>query len=184
MSGWLISGLDRLPARVRRVVVVVAGLLLVGVAIAAVILAPASGVGVRPVGPRPRTPAQKAPARPSPPPVLPSVPAPQLRRAHDAARQFLGSYLSFAYGRARAPARPRSRQSRSRSVISWCESARRRRRRSVSATRAWCRFGWWGSCPASSRRPAVTDGGIATYPLRFTLQRIAGRWSVSSVLAG
>jgi hypothetical protein len=31
---------------------------------------------------------------------------------------------------------------------------------------------------------AVTDGGIATYPLRFTLQRSAGRWSVSSVLAG
>jgi hypothetical protein len=31
---------------------------------------------------------------------------------------------------------------------------------------------------------AVADGGIATYPLRFTLQRSAGRWSVSSVLEG
>jgi len=31
---------------------------------------------------------------------------------------------------------------------------------------------------------AVADGGVAMYPLRFTLQRRAGRWSVSSVLEG
>ena len=31
---------------------------------------------------------------------------------------------------------------------------------------------------------AVADGGAATYALRFTLQRIAGRWSVSGVQAG
>jgi hypothetical protein len=31
---------------------------------------------------------------------------------------------------------------------------------------------------------AVGDGGIAMYPLRFTLRRTAGRWSVSGVQAG
>ena len=70
MSGWLISALDRLPARVRRVVVVVAALLLVGAAIAALTLAPAPGGGVRPLGPMPRAPAQKTPTRPSPPRVF------------------------------------------------------------------------------------------------------------------
>jgi hypothetical protein len=30
----------------------------------------------------------------------------------------------------------------------------------------------------------VDDGGIAAYPLRFTLQESAGRWAVSSVQAG
>jgi Family of unknown function (DUF6459) len=31
---------------------------------------------------------------------------------------------------------------------------------------------------------AVADGGIAMYPLRFTLQRVDGRWFVNGVQAG
>jgi hypothetical protein len=30
----------------------------------------------------------------------------------------------------------------------------------------------------------IDDGGVTTYPLRFTLQREAGRWAVSSVEDG
>jgi hypothetical protein len=182
MSGWLISGLDRLPARLRCVVVVVAGLLLVGVAIAALILAPAPGGGVRSLGPRPRTPAQKTPGRPSPPPVLPPVPAAQLRRADDAAKQFLGSYLSFAYGRVRAPAvtpvTPALRNQLVRERAQMTPAERRRHPRVVSLRVVGIMPGFVAAIAA------VEDGGIAAYPLRFTLQRIAGRWSVSSVLAG
>jgi hypothetical protein len=182
MSGWMISGLDRLPARVRRVVLVVAGLLLVGAAIAALILAPAPGGRVRRLGPRPRTPAQKAAARPSPPPVLPPVPAVQLRRAHDAAKQFLGSYLPFAYGRVRAPAvtpvTPALGHQLVRERAQITPAERERHPRVVSLRVVQIMPGFVAAAAA------VADGGIAMYPLRFTLQDSAGRWSVGSVLAG
>jgi hypothetical protein len=33
-------------------------------------------------------------------------------------------------------------------------------------------------------RAVIDDGGVTTYRLRFTLQREAGRWAVSSVEDG
>jgi hypothetical protein len=33
-------------------------------------------------------------------------------------------------------------------------------------------------------RAVIDDGGLATYPLRFTLQHVGGRWAVSSVVEG
>ena len=180
MTAWLISALERLPPRARRVVVV--ALVLIGAAITALTIAPQPGTRVRRPRPVPRGPARQTPPHPPRQRVPPPVPAAQLRRAHDAAEWFLGSYLSFAYGRARAPSVTpvtpalRNQLVRERAPVTPVE--RRRHPRVVSLRVV-------GIMPDFvAAIAAVTDGGIATYPLRFTLQRIAGRWSVSSVLAG
>ena len=104
MTAWLISALERLPPRARRVVVAVVALLLIGAAITALTIAPSPGTGARSGRPAPRAPARQTATHPSPQRLAPPVPAAELRRARDAAERFLGSYLSFAYGRARAPA--------------------------------------------------------------------------------
>jgi len=178
----LISALDRLPAQVRRVAVTVLALLLIGAAIAALVIARTSGGGVRLRRPTVRAPAHETsppapPRRPAPP-----VPAGQLRRARDAAERFLGSYLSFAYGRVRAPAvtpvMPALRNQLVRERAQMTPAERQRHPRVVSLRVV-------GIMPDFvAAAAAVADGGIATYPLRFTLQRSAGRWSVSSVLEG
>jgi hypothetical protein len=182
MSAWLIAALERLPRRGRRTVAAVVALLLLGASLAALILAPAPGGGVRPLRPGPRAPAQKTPPRPSPPSVLPPVPATQLRLAQDAAQQFLRSYLSFAYGRVRAlvltPVTPALRHQLVRERGRLTPAERRRDPRVV-----WLRV--VRIMPDFvAATAAVTDGGIATYPLRFTLKRSAGRWSVSGLQAG
>ena len=182
MTAWLISAVERLPSRVRRVVVAVAALLLIGAALTALTIAPSPVSGVRPGPPAPRAPARQTTTRPSPQRLAPPVPAAQLRRARDAAERFLGTYLPFAYGRAGAlavssvtPVLGR-RLARDRAQLTPVE--RRRRPRVVSLRVV-------GLTPGFALATAIVDdGGIVAYPLRFTLQEGAGRWAVSGVQEG
>jgi hypothetical protein len=163
------------------VVVVVVALLLIGAAITALTIAPPPGTRVR-RAPVPRGPARQTPPHPSRQRVAPPVPAAQLRRAHDAAERFLRTFLPFAYGRARAPAVTsvtralRSQLARERAQITPVERYRHPSVVSLSVV---------GMTPGFALATAiVADGGIAAYPLRFTLQQGAGRWAVSGVQDG
>lgn len=182
MTAWLISALKRLSPRARRVVVVVMALLIIGAAITVLTIAPSSGTGVRRATPALRGPARQTTPRPSRQRVAPPVPAAELRRARDAAEWFLRTFLSFAYGRARAPSvmpvTPVLRTQLAREHAQITPVERRRHTRVVSLRLVGIMPGFLAATAA------VTDGGIAIYPLRFTLQRIAGRWSVSGVQAG
>jgi hypothetical protein len=182
MTAWLIAALERLPPRVRRMVVAVVALVLIGAAITALTIAPSPGTGARSSRPAPRAPARQTARHPPPQRLAPPVPGPDLRRARDAAERFLGSYLSFAYGRARAPSvtpvTPAVRNQLTREHAQITPVERRRHTRVVSLRVL-------GMTPGFVLATAtVDDGGIAAYPVRFTLQRSAGRWSVSSVLEG
>ena len=182
MTAWLIAALERLPPRVRRIVVAVVALVLIGAAITALTIAPSPGTGARSSRPAARAPARQTARHPSPQRLAPPVPGPELRGARDAAERFLGSYLSFAYGRARAPSvtpvTPALRNQLTREHAQITPVERRRHTRVVSLRVV-------GMTPGFVLATAmVDDGGIAAYPLRFTLQRSAGRWSVSSVLEG
>ncbi len=180
MTAWLLSALDGVPPRARRVVVVMVALLLVGAAITVLTIAPSPRTGVRRATPSPRGPARQT--TPSRQRVAPPVLGPELRRARDAAERFLGSYLSFAYGRARAPSvtpvRPALRNQLAREHAQITPVERRHHPRVVSLRLVGIMPGFVAATAA------VADGGIAMYPLRFTLQRIHGRWSVSGVQAG
>jgi hypothetical protein len=182
MTAWLIAALERLPPRVRRIVVAMVALVLIGAAITALRIAPSPGTGARSSRPAPRAPARQTARHPSPQRLAPPVPGPELRRARDAAERFLGSYLSFAYGRARppgvTPVTPALRSQLAREHAQITPVERHRRPHVVSLRVVGIMPGF------AAATAAVEDGGIATYPLRFTLQRSAGRWSVSSVLAG
>ena len=108
--------------------------------------------------------------------------AAELRRARDAAERFLGTYLPFAYGRAGAlgvgsVTRVLGRRlARDRAQVTPME---RRRSPRVVLLRVV------GLTPGFALATAIVDdGGIAAYPLRFTLQGAAGRWAVSGVQAG
>jgi len=182
MNTWLIAALERLPPRVRRIVVAVVALVLIGAAITALRIAPSPGTGARSSRPAPRAPTRQTARHPSPQRLAPPVPGPELLRARDAAERFLGSYLSFAYGRARAPSvtpvTPALRNQLTREHAQITPVERRRHTRVVSLRVV-------GMTPGFVLATAmVDDGGIAAYPLRFTLQRSAGRWPVSSVLEG
>jgi hypothetical protein len=181
MTAWLIAALERLPPRARRVVVVVVALLLIGAAITVLTIVPSPGTGIRRATPAPRGPARHTTPHPSRQ-RAPPVPAAQLRRAHDAAESFLRTFLPFAYGRARAPA------------ITWVTPALRRHLARVRAQitpverhrhPSVVSLSVVGMTPGFALATAiVADGGIAAYPLRFTLQQGAGRWAVSSVQEG
>ena len=180
MTAWLISALERLPPRARRVVVV--ALVLIGAAITALTIAPSPGTGVRRATPAPRGPERQTTRHPSRQRVAPPVPAAQLRRAHDAAERFLGTFLAFAYGRApalevRAVTLALRRQlGLEHAPITPVE---RHRHPHVVSLRVV------GMTPGFVLATAmVDDGGIAAYPLRFTLQGGVGRWSVSSLQEG
>jgi hypothetical protein len=182
MTAWLISALERLPPRARRIVVAVVALVLIGAAITALRIAPSPGTGARSSRPAPRAPARQTARHPSPQRLAPPVPGPELRRARDAAERFLGSYLSFAYGRARAlsvtPVAPALGNQLAREHAQITPVDRRRHPRVVSLRVV-------GMTPGFVLAMAmVDDGGIAAYPLRFTLQESAGRWAVSSVPEG
>jgi hypothetical protein len=187
MTAWLIAALERLPPRVRRIVVAVVALVLIGAAITALRIAPSLGTRARSSRPAPRAPARQTARHPSPQRLAPPVPGPELRRARDAAERFLGSYLSFAYGRARAPSvtpvTPALRNQLTREHAQITPVERRSHTRVVSLRVVSLRV--VGMTPGFVLATAmVDDGGIAAYPLRFTLQHSAGRWSVSSVLEG
>jgi hypothetical protein len=181
MTAWLLSALERVPPRARRVVVVVAALLFIGAAIASLTLGPPPGRGAPRGRPTSRTPSRQTSTHSSPGDA-PPVSASELLQARGAANGFLVTYLRFAYGRASAAAvkavtpELHSQLVQERAQITPAE--RQRHPRVVSLRVVGIMPGF------AAATAAVEDGGIATYPLRFTLQRSAGRWSVSSVLAG
>jgi hypothetical protein len=181
MTAWLLSALERFPPRARRVAVVVAALLLIGAAITALTLGPPPGGSARSETPTSRGPSRQTSTR-SPPRDLPPVSASELLQARGAAKRFLFTYLRFAYGRASAMAVKAVTPELHRQLVrerAHVTPAERRRHPLVVSVRLV------GIMPGFvAATAAVADGGIAMYPLRFTLQRIAGRWSVSGVLAG
>ena len=98
------------------------------------------------------------------------------------AARFLASYLAVAFGRASPnsviAATPELRVEvvRERAQLT---PAERRRRPAVRSLRVV------GMTPGFVLATAtIADGGIAVYPLRFTLVREDGRWAVSGVSAG
>ncbi len=117
----------------------------------------------------------------TPPPPPPAGPSPaQLARARVAARRFLHSYVPYLYGR--APARRVTNV-----TASVAASLRRSRARVTPAQRrrhprlvALMLIGQTpGSVIATAR---VADGGVAAYPLTFTLQqRTDGSWVVADL---
>jgi hypothetical protein len=182
MTAWLISALERLPPRARRLVVAVVALLLIGAAITALTIAPSPGTGARSGRPAPRAPARQTTTPPSTQRLAPPVPAAELRRAHDAAERFLGTFLPFAYGRSRAlevsAVTPALRRQLTRGRRQITPVERRRQPRVVSLRVV-------GMTPGFVLATAIVDdGGIAAYPLRFTLQESGDRWAVSSVQEG
>ena len=142
-----------------------------------VVVLAATGPG-RPAPPRLQPPApgpvigRSAPA-PSP------VPARELRRARHAAARFLRSYLPYLYGRRGArsvkglavPARRALTRGRARVTPS--QRGRRPRTERLELLAQSARI-----VLATAR---VVDGGAASYPLTFSLERHRGRWIVSSL---
>ena len=105
-----------------------------------------------------------------------------LVQARRVGERFLVGYLRFAYGRGSALAISgvtpalRRRLLRQRAVLTPVE--RRRRPRVVSLQTI-------GTTPTFVvARAVIDDGGVAAYPLRFTLEHGGGRWAVSSAEAG
>jgi hypothetical protein len=172
----------RLAPRARRTAVAVMALLLIGAAITSLTIVGAQESGLRPRKPAARPLARKTTTRSPPHRLAPPVRSAQLVRARDAAERFLGTFLPFAYGRPRAavvravtPAL-RRRLTRERAAITPVEPSRRPRV-------VWL----WvvGMTPGFVLATAtVTDGGITTYVLRFTLQARGGRWSVNGLQQG
>ncbi len=179
MTAWLMSLLERLPRPVRRGVVAVVALLLLGAVMASLTLtSPPQGGGPQ------RTSSSQAPATERPAHAAPQrLPLPvygaELFRARAVAEQFLAGYLPFAYGRANAGAVGGATAALRRRLLgeqAQVTPAERRRRPSVVSLQTV------GTTPGFVVATAVVDdGGITTYRLRFTLQRRAGRWAVSSV---
>ena len=102
MAAWLIAAIERLPPRMRRVVVGAVAVLLLAVAITALTLQGRLAGGAR--APRPGAPAKshQGSERPLPRSVRSPVSATELQRAGGVAGRFLVTYLQFAYGRASA----------------------------------------------------------------------------------
>jgi hypothetical protein len=179
MSALLLAALERLPQRVRRFVVAIGALLALGAVMAALTLTASHGGQER--RPAPQHPAATVP-RISPRGLPPPVSTAAMLRARRAAERFLAGYLPFAYGRGSALAirgvtqTLRRQLLRQRAQLTPVERRRRPRVVSVQAV---------GTTPAFVVATAVIDDrGLATYRLRFTLSRSAGRWAVSSVEEG
>ena len=182
MAAWLIAAIERLPPRVRRVVVAAAALLLLAGAIASLSLQAGRGRRAGRSVVIVRAPARRPAARPVPPRVRPPVSGSDLRLASRVAGRFLRSYLEFAYGRARAisvgAVTPglRSRLLRERVQVTPAERARDPR---VVSLRVLATNPGFVVATAS-----VADGGIAAYRLRCALRAEGGRWLVSDVQEG
>ncbi len=117
----------------------------------------------------------------TPPPPPPAGPSPaQLARARVTARRFLHSYLPYLYGRARA-------RRVTDVTTSVAASLRRSRARVTPAQRLrhprLAGLTLVGQTPGSVIATArVADGGVAAYPLTYTLQqRTDGSWVVADL---
>jgi hypothetical protein len=180
VSELLLAALERLPPRVRRVLVAVGALLALGAVMAALTLTSPYG------GHKRRSPGQRPAAAGSPETSPRRLPPPVSRAAllqvRQVAARFLAGYLPFAYGRGSALAirgvTPALRLQLLRQRAQLTPVERRRRPRVVSLQTV-------GTTPAFVVATAVIDdGGVTTYRLRFALQAQAARWAVSSVAEG
>jgi hypothetical protein len=179
MSDLLLAALERLPQRVRRFVVAIGALLALGAVIAALTLTtPHGGQERRPAPQRPAATVPRTSPRRLPPPVSTAA----MLQARRVAKRFLAGYLPFAYGRGSALAIRAATQALRRQLLSQraqLTPVESRRRPRVVALQTI------GTTPVFVVATAVIDdGGVATYRLRFTLSRSAGRWAVSSVEEG
>ncbi len=181
MIGWLRALADRPIAEHER---------RLAFALAAAIIVIAAGVlvltraGSAP--PAPRRAAPIAPARPAaPPPAGPAAsgsppePAAAPPGATQDARVFLGGYLAYLYGHARAReirgAAPRllRKLERERPRVSPATRQRRPRILEITARRIA-----GGRVAATA---SIADGGVVHYAITVTLQRHRGRWQVANV---
>jgi hypothetical protein len=180
MSDLLLSVLERLPARVRRLVIAAGALLAPATVMAALTLTAPDGDGQRqPIRQRPGSVRVQ---RTSPHRLAPPVSTTAMVQARRVAERFLAGYLPFAYGRGSALAIRGTTQTLRRQLLSpraQLTPVERRRRPRVVALQTI------GTTPTFVVATAVIDdGGVATYRPRFTLSRAAGRWAVSSVEEG
>ena len=179
MTELLLAALERLSPRVRRVVVAVGALPALGAVMTALTLTNPHG------GHKPRGPAQRPAAgspHPSPRRLPPPVSTAAMLEARQVAARFLAGYLPFAYGRGSALAirsiTPALRREllRQRAQLTPVERQRRPRVMLLQTIATTPTF--------VVARAVIDDGGVTTYRLRFTVQREAGRWAVSSVAEG
>jgi hypothetical protein len=177
MIGPLLAALERVSSRVRRFVVAVAALFVLGVVTAG--LTPNSGDRRRPT---PRHPAATSSPRTSVRRLPPPVSTAHLALARRVGERFLAGFPRFSYGRDSALAThgltPPLRHELLRQRAQLTPVERRRRPRVVSLQTV-------GTTPTFVVATAeIEDGGVARYRLRFTLQGGAGRWAVGSVEEG
>lgn len=179
MMGRRLSRLSRFPSARRAGVAALVLLLIGGVVLSA--LAPVSGTVP---GARKRSAAVTARPRASghAPRGASAVSPSGLARARTVARSFAESYLAVAYGRASAGSGTgvtpafRLELAREQPLVTPIERERHPRLVSVEAV---------GQAPGFVLATAwVSDGGISTYPLRFTVREGPGGWLVSDVLDG
>jgi hypothetical protein len=180
MSDLLLAALERLPPRVRPLVVVIGALLGLGAVMAALTVTGAHGGHHH--RPTPQRPVAVGSPHPSPRRLPPPVSTAAMLRARRVAERFLAGYLPFVYGRGSALAiggiTPALRRQLLRQRAQVTPVERRRRPRVVSLQTI-------GTTPVFVVATAVIDdGGVVRYRLRFTLQDAAGRWVVSSVAEG
>ncbi|MGZ4254626.1 MAG: hypothetical protein ACXVH1_38385 [Solirubrobacteraceae bacterium] len=180
MTDRLLAALERFSPRVRRWTVAVGALLALGTVLAALTLTTPHSHHKR--QPTPRPPAAASSPRTLPRRLPPPVSTAALLQARLVAERFLAGYLRFAYGRGSALAvggvTPALRRQLLRQRAHLTPVERRRRPRVVSLQAI-------GTTPTFVvARAVIDDGGVATYRLRFTLERGGGRWAVSSVADG
>jgi hypothetical protein len=180
MSELLLAVLQRLPSRVRRLVVAGGALLALAAVMAALTM-------TSPHGRRRRQSVRQTPVSPpvqltSPNRLAPPVSAIAIVRARRMAERFLAGYLPFAYGRRDASAisgiTPALRQQllETRAELTPVEPRRRPRVVSLQTTATTPTF--------VVATAVIDDGGVTTYRLRFTLEGGTGRWLVSGVQEG
>jgi hypothetical protein len=180
MSELLLAVLERLPSRVRRLVVAGGALLALAAVMAALTLtSPPSHRRRQPV----RQPSVSEPVqRTAPRTLAPPVSAGAIVRARRVAERFLIGYLPFAYGRRGASeiggitSELRQQLLHRRAELTPVERRRRPRVVSLKTTATTPTF--------VVATAVIDDGGVTTYRLRFTLESAAGRWLVSGVQEG
>lgn len=180
MNALLLAVLERLPSRVRPLVVTGGALLALAAAMAALTL-------TSPHGDHRRHPVRQAPVAGPGPLMSPHrlarpVPSEAIARMRRVAGRFLADYLAYAYGH--GDALPISgitsallqQLLHKRAELTPVERRRRPRVLSLQTIATTPTF--------VVATAVIDDGGVTNYRLRFTLESEAGRWLVSGVQEG
>jgi hypothetical protein len=182
MAASLIAAIERLPPRVRRIVVAATAVLLLAGAITSLTLEASHRGGARWSKPTVRALSQPTPAPLVPPRVGPPVSTADLRRVGRVASRFLASYLRFAYGRGSGGSVKGVTPGLHSELVAQRAQAtpaeRRRHPRVISVATVATTPGFVVATAT------IEDGGIAAYRLRFALREEGGRWLVSDVWEG